>query len=67
MIKATKDHRDEECDNLRCTLNSVLQGLTSGAKLDPKIIEQVNVLTAETPNFSCKESEKLPLPQQKAQ
>ena len=24
MIKATKDHRDEECDNLRCTLNSVL-------------------------------------------
>ena len=67
MLKAAKDHRDEECDNLRCTLNSVLQGLTSGVKLDPKIIEQVKVMTAETPNPSCKESEKLPLPQQKAQ
>ena len=24
ILKAAKDHRDEECDNLRCTLNSVL-------------------------------------------
>ena len=35
MLKAPKDYRDEECDNLRSTLNSVLQGLTSGVKLDP--------------------------------
>ena len=35
MLKAAKDYRDEECDNLRSTLNSVLQGLTSGVKLDP--------------------------------
>ena len=67
MLKAAKDHRDEECDNLRCTLNSVLKGITSSAKLDPQIIEQVKVMTAEIPNPSCKESEQLPLPQQKAQ
>ena len=63
MLKAAKDHRDEECDNLRCTLNSVLQGLTSGVKLDPKIIEQVKDMTTDTPNPSCKESKQLPLPQ----
>ena len=67
MLKTAKDHRDEECENLRCNLNSVLQGLTSGAKLDPKIIEQVKVMTAETPNPSGKESEQQPLPQQQAQ
>ena len=67
LIKSNKDYRDEDIENCRNLMTIMIQNQVSGAKLDPKIIDQVKDLTPETPNPSCKESEQLPLAQQKTQ
>ena len=55
MLKAAKDHRDEECDNLRTTLNDVIQNLASGAKLDANTVDKVKEITDKTPNANNEE------------
>ena len=63
MLKAAKDHRDEECDNLRTTLNDVMQNLASGAKLDANTVYKVKEITDETPNANKEEPGQTPTPQ----
>ena len=55
MLKAARDHRDEECDNLRTTLNDVIQNLTTVAKLDANTVDKVKEITDKTPNASNEE------------
>ena len=55
MLKAAKDHRDEECDNLRTTLNDVIQNLASGAKLNTNTVDKVKEITDKTPNTNNEE------------
>ena len=55
MLKAAKDHRDEECDNLRTALNDVIQNLASGAKLDANTVDKVKEMTDKTPKANDEE------------
>ena len=49
MLKAAKDHRDEEIDNLRSTLSIVTKKLTEGSSLDQSTVDKVKEITDKTP------------------
>ena len=49
MLKAAKDHRDEEIDNLRSTLCIVTKKLTEGSSLDQSTVDKVREITDKTP------------------
>ena len=50
MLKAAKDHRDEEIDNLRSTLSIVTKKLTEGPSLDQSTVDKVKEITDKTTN-----------------
>ena len=50
MLKAAKNHRDEEIDNLRSTLSIVTKKLTEGSSLDQSTVDKVKEITDKTPN-----------------
>ena len=45
MLKAAKDHRDEEIDNLRSTLSIVTKKLTESSSLDQSTVDKVKEIT----------------------
>ena len=48
MLKAAKDHRDEEIDNLRSTLSIVTKKLTESSSLDQSTVDKVKEITDKT-------------------
>ena len=55
MLKAAKDHRDEEIDNLRSTLSIVTKKLTEGSSLDQSTVDKVKEITNKTPKANIEE------------